>query len=418
MGNSKGSILLKALSADADLDQLTEYLGKRAKSIPPEKIPDLLNNLPVVLSRNVPEDVGRFVVQRLGVLGAEALYLPALAGEEGSLGRAVEQLQGGQPAREAEAAKPSSIRRSFRRFGLEGALIASMLAIAWMLNYTLASRYLLLGFYSLPAVLSAYYFGRRQAVFTAFAGILLVSIVSLLSPGRFDLANPAGLGGENQWYHIVSWGCILLVTAYTMGTLYERDKNKMHELRQTYQGLLLILRHFIAQDEVAENHCFRVSIYASRIAENMGMEKDEVEDIRTAALLHDLGKLSISRAILEKAARFNLEQNRSGRRSDPDPLSGSTGRILPILIGHDSQGQAKDSSADPKQPADILRGTRVLLVADAYDLLTAAPPAGRGLSPDEAKEVILADRGFDPEVVKAFAKACVRAEMELPSIIL
>ncbi len=159
-------------------------------------------------------------------------------------------------------------------------------------------------------MLSAYLFGRRQAVLTAFASILLVGLVSYYNPGRFDQFNLAGIGGDNQWYHIISWGCILLVTAYTMGTLYERNKNKMRELRQTYRGLLTILRHLIAQDEEEENHCFRVSIYATRIAMYMGLEKDEIEDIRSAALVHDLGKLQISRSILRKAV--SAQSRRSG----------------------------------------------------------------------------------------------------------
>ena len=80
MDNSKGSLILKALSPAADEAQLTAYLEKRAKSIPPEQIPALLKNLPVILSRNVAEETGLLVIRRLEELGAEALFIPTQDG--------------------------------------------------------------------------------------------------------------------------------------------------------------------------------------------------------------------------------------------------------------------------------------------------------------------------------------------------
>ena len=79
----------------------------------------------------------------------------------------------------------------------------------------------------------------------------------------------------------------------------------MEELRQTYQGILVILRHFISNDEYTENHCYRVSIYAVKIASYLGFNIERIEDIRSAAMLHDIGKLDISRNLLYKAARLN-----------------------------------------------------------------------------------------------------------------
>ncbi|WP_028317828.1 HD-GYP domain-containing protein [Desulfobulbus elongatus] len=423
MHTSRGSLILKALSPTADEPQLIVYLEKRAKSIPPDKIPTLLRNLPVVLSRNVAEDTGLLVVRRLQELGAEAQFLPLqdgadaalLPGPDGSDDRAESDRIKLPPLR-----RTSALTRSLRQINRELWIIAAMLAIAWMLNHTIASQYLLLGFYTLPAVVSAYSFGRRQAVFTAFASILLVGLVCHFNPDRFDRFNPAGLGGDSHWYHIASWGCILLVTAYTMGTLYERNKNKMQELRQSYQGLLLILRHFVAQNEERENHCFRVSIYATRIATHLGLEKDEIEDIRSAALLHDLGRMRISRAILDKATRFIRDEppreDSGGGTADEQLLSGPMGRILPLLIGFQEQAPPPSGEAEETIP----QGARILAVADAYDTLTAGGHDRTALSPEEARDTIVAGTGtaFDPEVVHAFTKAFNRLEMELPAVIL
>jgi HD-GYP domain-containing protein (c-di-GMP phosphodiesterase class II) len=420
MNNSKGSLILKALSPAVDEAQLTAYLEKRAKSIPPAQIPALLKNLPVILSRNVAEETGLLVIRRLEELGAEALFIPAQENDadETTLDPPNEpiDLAALMRARRKNSRYNKNAGRSLKQLYKEIGIILAMLGVAWMFNYTIASQYLILGFYTLPAVLSAYLFGRRQAVFTAFASILLVGVVSHYNPGRFDQFNLAGVGGANQWYHVISWGCILLVTAYTMGTLYERNKNKMRELRQTYRGLLMILRHLVAQDDEEENHCFRVSIYATRIAVGMGLEKDEIEDIRSAALLHDLGKLQISRSILRKAVRLNRDDRSpaNGIKSYEPLLRGPLGGVLPMLLGHHEQFESN------RDRPSIPLGARILAVADVFDTLTVDGPDRKALPPADVKEQIVAGSGtkFDPEVVKAFTSAFDRMEMELPNIML
>ena len=418
MHTTKGSLILKALSPDADEAQVIAYLEKRAKSIPPEKIPSLLQSLPVVLSRNVAEETGRLVIERLEELGAIAMFLPSEEAGAQSKARAAEVTEKKDAAQETPArlrGKDTATFIKFKQANKELWIILFMLSVAWMLNYSVASQYLLLGFYTLPAVVSAYLFGRRQSVLTAFAAILMVGVVNYFNPGRFASVQFAGIGGENQWYHIVSWGCILLVTAYTMGTLYERNKNKVEELRQTYQGLLLILRHFIAQDEEKENHCFRVSIYATRIAATMGLNKDEIEDIRSAALLHDIGHLQVSRSLLLKASR--LKRKDLGQvEGEKHPLRGPMERILPLLIGQDEEGDQAQKNYQGIQPV----GASILAVADAYDMLTTGTGDILPLSPGEAKKQILEDKdkGVAPEVLQFFSKAVDGSELELPSMLL
>jgi HD-GYP domain-containing protein (c-di-GMP phosphodiesterase class II) len=419
MDTNKGCLILKALSPTADTTPLIAYLEKRAKSIPPETIPSLLQQLPIVLSRNVSAKTGRTVVQHLQNLGAEAFFVPAhntidtsppssQPEEAETTTNLLEIAQTGTEERSITHRPWKKIRREFW-------IIVSMLGIAWLLNTSIASQYLLLGLYTLPAVFSAYFFGRRQSVYTALASILLVILTCHFNPERFDQFNPTGLGGENPWYHVLSWGCALLAIAYTMGTLYERNKSKVRELRQFYQGLLLILRHFIVQDEERENHCFRVSIYATRIAAFMGLDKDDVEDIRLAALLHDLSQLRINHRVLHKAASLALKEPLTDEEADQHLHNGPLGRILPILLGN----KDIENAAADEEPADIPLGARILAVADAYDTMTTAWSDSNALHPQAAKNNIIAGSGttYDPEVVKAFAHLFNRFELELPSVL-
>ena len=125
-----------------------------------------------------------------------------------------------------------------------------------------------------------------------------------------------------------------------MGTLYDRNAARLAELRETYHGVLMILRHFISKDKYTQNHSYRVSIYAASIAAEMGFDMERVEDVRAAALLHDIGKLDISREILYKAARLTsteydeMREHVSRGVNILEPVGGSLRRVLPIILTH------------------------------------------------------------------------------------
>jgi HD-GYP domain-containing protein (c-di-GMP phosphodiesterase class II) len=66
--------------------------------------------------------------------------------------------------------------------------------------------------------------------------------------------------------------------------LYEHESAHIRELRQTYHGVLMVLQQFIANDKYTQNHSYRVSIYAAKIAAEVGLDEERIEDIRAAAL--------------------------------------------------------------------------------------------------------------------------------------
>ena len=78
-------------------------------------------------------------------------------------------------------------------------------------------------------------------------------------------------------------GGTLIVTGYLMGTMYEHKTAQIAELRETYRGVLMLLRHFISKDEYTEHHSYRVSVYAARIATHLALHPDRVEDVRAKA---------------------------------------------------------------------------------------------------------------------------------------
>ena len=153
-------------------------------------------------------------------------------------------------------------------------LILSLFVIAAILNFAIAAHGMILSFYTLPTLFSAYFFGRRHAVLTAFASIFLVFLLTWFNPQMF---NDVGMTlGDNKWFEIAAWGGMLVVTAYAMGTLYEHNQKKITELRETYIGVLMILQQFISKDKYTQNHSYRVSIYATRIAARYGLRSEIV----------------------------------------------------------------------------------------------------------------------------------------------
>ena len=312
--------------------------------------------------------------------------------------------------------------RRLERVNKELWLILSMFLIALLLNFVVDGQRMMLSFYTLPTLGSAFLYGRRHATFTAVASVLLVVLLTTASPGGVlghTLGNPVPL---KTWLDLSAWGGILIVTGYAMGTLYEHKNLQLVELRETYNGVLLLLRHFISKDEYTEHHSYRVSVYASRIAAHLELSADRVEDVRAAALLHDIGKLDISRSLLYKAAQFTSDEYSEMQKHVEkgvamlEGIGGSLRRVIPIVLAHHDKFDG--SGYHPTQGNQIPIEARIISVADVYDSLTSDRPYRKAMSPFEAKDIIAKGRGkdFDPVVVDAFISAFRFGEMDVRSV--
>jgi putative nucleotidyltransferase with HDIG domain len=326
------------------------------------------------------------------------------------------------PAPTWHARARGALTRAFRRSNIELILLFSLFVLAGLLNLVPMTGHVILNLFTIPAVVSAYLFGRRHAILTAFGSILLVTLVGFSNPGV--LASQLPLHPTvARIIELVCWGAPLMLAASLVGTIYEHRAAQMNELRETYHGVVVILRHFVANDSYTENHCYRVSHYAVRIAAEMGLSSAEVEDLRAAALLHDIGKLKVSRDLLHKAARLTEDEYAEVKRhvehgmSIMEPAGGALRRILPLVLSHhdryDGQGY------NPQQGETIPLGARILAVADAYDAMTSDRPYRKAVLPLEAKEVIEKGVGaeFDPAVVAAFVRLFRRGQLELTSVV-
>lgn len=301
-------------------------------------------------------------------------------------------------------------------------LLLSLFAMAAVLNLLVDSHRMLLTLYGLPTLYSAYFYGRRHATLTAFASVAVIGLLMHYNPVLFSRHVMTPLL-EDRWYDLTIWGGVLVITAYSTGTLYERKEEHIRELRQTYHGVLVILQQFISKDKYTQNHSYRVSIYAATIAAQMGLKSERIEDIRAAALLHDVGKLDISRDILYKAARLSENEFTEIKRHVEtgiqmlEPVGGSLRRVLPIILSHHDKFDG--SGYHPTKGEQIPLEARILSVADVYDSLTSDRPYRKAMSTFDAKKIIEqgSETEFDPKVVHAFLAAFGKGKLEIPELL-
>jgi signal transduction histidine kinase/DNA-binding response OmpR family regulator len=125
----------------------------------------------------------------------------------------------------------TAARRIWAKVNKEIWLILSLLIIAGVINNLVTAHRMVLGFYTWPTLFAAYFYGRRYATLTAFASVFLVGLLAYHNTALF-VGGPEYMFIEGRWYDIIVWAGILVVTAYAMGTLYERNEAYMQKLRE------------------------------------------------------------------------------------------------------------------------------------------------------------------------------------------
>lgn len=279
-----------------------------------------------------------------------------------------------------------------------------------------------LNFYYLPVLVSGYVLGRRTSIFTAVFCVALITFAAINSPHIFQEKT----GGILLVSDLMVWGGFLILAGYVVGTLYEQKEKKIQELKNAYVGVLEILTKYLeSYDKYTRSHSLRVADYATNIAIAMELPRGQVENIKVAALLHDIGKIEISSDLIKKAAALSDEEK---KEVDAHPQKGMeilsmVGGVLkeamPIVEAHHSYF-VEVTSAEKKPGRKIPLGARILAVADAFDAMVTDRPYRKGKSHWEALEELdrCAGTQFDPQVVEAFKRVFAeKAYVEKPEAV-
>jgi HD-GYP domain-containing protein (c-di-GMP phosphodiesterase class II)/HAMP domain-containing protein len=185
----------------------------------------------------------------------------------------------------------------------------------------------------------------------------------------------------------------------------------IEELKEMDWGTLKALARTVdAKSPWTAGHSLRVTDMAVRIGSALGLRPKRLENLHRAALLHDIGKVGIPSAILNKKSELSDDEFRLIKRHPElggkiiEPINAFRG-IIPIIVQHherfDGQGYPKKLAGDA-----IHQGARILAVADVYDALLSDRPYRKRLAIEQVLEIMQKEAGkhFDPVMVRALLK--------------
>lgn len=313
----------------------------------------------------------------------------------------------------------TDVRRDFARFckvDKELIIIFLLVAITGIIFFYVVNQRAFLNFFYLPVVLGAYFYGKRYATLAALLSVILIFSVAYIYPETFSFNSESTLF---RWLDLTTWGGFLLITGYTMGLLYERKEKLSKEIQMTYVGVIEMLSQVIdSVDKETQNHSYRVSLLAEKLALAMNCPRHEVENIRIAALLHDIGKIGVTSEVLGKVGQLTNEEFSQLQKHPKHgakvlaPVGGRILELLPCILEHHEHFDG--TGYHGLQGKDIPLGARIIAVVDVYDALVSDRSYRKALTPSQARSEITSNSGshFCPEVVKKFEAIFPQLDIE------
>ncbi len=201
---------------------------------------------------------------------------------------------------------------------------------------------------------------------------------------------------------------------------HDREKLRLsaERLRQTLDGMVQAMGQLVdARDPYTAGHERRVALLACAIAARLGWGEEQSNELRTAALVHDIGKISIPSEILSKPGQlseteFSLIKDHPRTAHEILAPIAFPGRVAEIVLQHHER---LDGSGYPGglRGAAILPAARVLAVADVYEAMVSHRPYRPALPAEDALAELLNGAGvrYDAEVVEA-CLALVKEEFD------
>jgi len=192
--------------------------------------------------------------------------------------------------------------------------------------------------------------------------------------------------------------------------LGERAKNQTVEIRKLFLSAIETLINTLeAGDQYTAGHSQKVTRITLAIGQQLGLSSEELEELRWAALLHDVGKIAVDPGILNKPSELTSNEYRhimTHAVVGPGLIKPFVSDSVVAMVSHHHDhydGGGLDQSVAGE---DIPRGARVLAVADAFQAMISDRPYRRALSREDALSEIMSCSGsqFDPVVADMLLK--------------
>ena len=200
----------------------------------------------------------------------------------------------------------------------------------------------------------------------------------------------------------------------------QRHVREMADLHlATIEALALAID---AKDQTSQSHIRRVQLYAAALARALGMTENDIQGVKTAALLHDIGKLAVPEHILSKPGPLTPEEFQKIRahpKVGADIISAVPFPypVSPLILSHHERWDGKGYPTGLKGE-EIPLGARILSVVDYFDALMAERPYHKAMGFDAAIGLLQqeAGKGLDPIVVEKFIELLPALQLEATTL--
>lgn len=192
------------------------------------------------------------------------------------------------------------------------------------------------------------------------------------------------------------------------------------QLEGSYNATLEVLSTALDQrDHETEGHSQRVSEFTVRLGREIGLSEEELRFLRRAALLHDIGKIGIPDAILNKPGALTAEERKVMQRHPQlgfDMLQGipHLSRERDLVLTHQERWDGKGYPMGLRGE-DIPLAARIFAIADTFDAILSDRPYRKGRDYATARAIIASEIGqqFEPRLVEAFMRIPEHEWMEI-----
>jgi len=201
-----------------------------------------------------------------------------------------------------------------------------------------------------------------------------------------------------------------------------RVLNLEDQLSRLRSGTIFALNQMLDLKDLDTGlHSTRLAEWAVRVGEHFGIVDSELRHLETGAILHDIGKVGVADAILNKPGKLDPEERKQVERHSE--FGWAILRMVPtfertslLVLHHHERIDGKGYPAGLKGP-DVPIGARIICVIDSFDAMISDRSYRKGLPVDEAIRRLRADSGtqFDREVVELFVRIVSRDFAEVAS---
>ncbi|MBI2251313.1 MAG: HD domain-containing protein [Armatimonadetes bacterium] len=201
-----------------------------------------------------------------------------------------------------------------------------------------------------------------------------------------------------------------LATLATDAAIYIKNKILLENLEKSYLEMIKVLAQAVeVRDPYTSGHIERVQDYAVEIAKKLKLSQTYTEFIKSAAILHDVGKIGTPDQILLKAGPLDIKEREEMNKHVLTSVGilrdiSSLNKEVLDLVKHHHEKYDGSGYPDRLEGENIPLGAQIIAIADTFDAMTTDRPYRKGFPKEEALKEIkgLAGTQFNPRVVEVF----------------